>query len=121
MDRTAASLVLYLTYRLLQNMVPECIRKCSTIGPSASAGKKGNAPTIRMTPISKTTNSGVLTGKEPTEGGTIFLAARLPAMPIIGMIIRKRPTSMASPSVVLYQIVLTLKPPNAEPLLPVAD
>jgi hypothetical protein len=34
------------------------------------------------------------------------------------MIIQNRPMSIVSPSVVLYQRVLALIPPKAEPLLP---
>ena len=40
-------------------------------------------------------------GKVPAEAGTIFLAASEPAMASIGTIIRKRPISIARPSVVL--------------------
>ena len=47
--------------------------------------------------------SGVVTGNVPSDGGTRFLRARLPAMASIGMIMKKRPNSIASPSVVLYQ------------------
>ena len=41
------------------------MRKCSTIGPSDSAGKNVSAPTITMTPTSRATKSGVSTGNEP--------------------------------------------------------
>ena len=50
--------------------------------------------------------------------GTVFLAASEPAIASIGTIIRKRPISIARPSVVLYQGVLALSPAKAEPLLP---
>ena len=50
-----------------------CISRCSTIGPSASAGKKVSAPTIRMTPTSSTTNSGVVTGKRARRLGRDLL------------------------------------------------
>ena len=38
-----------------------------------------------------------------------------------GTMSRNRPKSIARPSVVLYQSVLPVKPPNAEPLLFAAD
>src|SRR5262249_35818489 len=63
----------------------------------------------------------VVTGKVPDEGGTGFLAARLPAIASIGMIIRNRPDSIANPSATLYQSVLAFRPANADPLLPVAE
>ena len=34
---------------------------------------------------------------------------------------KKRPTSIVMPIVVLYQGVFTVRPPNAEPLLPAPD
>jgi hypothetical protein len=37
------------------------------------------------------------------------------------MIIRKRPISIAVPMLTLYQLVFAFRPPNAEPLLPVAE
>ena len=43
-------------------------------------------------------------------GGTSFFCASEPASAMIGMIIRKRPKSMAMPSVVLYQGVLVVRP-----------
>ena len=46
------------------------MRKCSTIGPSARAGKKVNAPTIRITPISRAANSHPVVGNVPALGGT---------------------------------------------------
>ena len=63
--------------------------------------------------------SGVRHGNVPSDGGTTFLRRKVPAIASIGMIIRKRPTSIATPSVVLYQSVFALRPANAEPLLPV--
>src|ERR1039458_9857910 len=104
-----------------QNVLPAAISRCSRIGPRLSAGKNVNAPTIRITPISSTVNSGVVTGNVPSDGGTYFFCARLPAIASMGMIIRKRPISMVKPMVVLYQSVLGFKPPNAEPLLPAPE
>jgi hypothetical protein len=43
-------------------------------GPSARAGKKMRPPTIRITPITRPTNSPPSVGKVPADGGTIFLA-----------------------------------------------
>ena len=46
-----------------------------------------------------------------------LLAGQAPAMASAGTISRNRPASIASPRVVLYQSVLPVRPPNAEPLL----
>src|SRR3546814_2544908 len=59
-----------------QKVWPAIISRCSTIGPSASAGKKVRPPTIRMVPARKATNIGPWVGKLPTEAGVAFLAAR---------------------------------------------
>src|SRR5262249_38192288 len=95
--------------------------KCSRIGPRLNAGKNVSAPTIKITPIKSTVNKGVVTGKVPSEGGTYFFWARLPAMASIGIIIMKRPTSMVTAPVVLYQRVLVVSPANADPLFPADD
>src|SRR5689334_24500299 len=50
-----------------QNVLPAPISKCSRIGPRLKAGKKVSAPTITITPMSKTVNRGVVTGKVPTD------------------------------------------------------
>ena len=76
---------------------------------------------MMITPISKNVNSGVVTGNVPSDGGTYFFCARLPAMASMGMIMKKRPTSMVMPIVVSYQGVLTVRPPKAEPLLPAPE
>ena len=76
-------------------------RSCSTIGPSASAGKKVRPPTIRITPTSRPTNSPPWVGKVPAEAGSVFLAASEPAIAIAGMIMKKRPTNIATAPVVL--------------------
>ena len=60
------------TAAMARRGLPACMRKCSTIGPSDRAGKKVSAPTIRMTPISSTTKSGVVTGKVPAVAGAIL-------------------------------------------------
>ena len=66
-------------------------------------------------------NSGVVTGNVPSDGGTYFFCARLPAIASIGMIIRKRPISMVKPPAMLYQGVFVVSPAKAEPLLPACD
>src|SRR4026209_2666655 len=92
--------------------------KCSTIGPSTSAGKKVSAPTMMITPIRSTTKRTPSVGNVPAEGGTTFLPTSDPAIASAGTIIRKRPASIVTPRVVLYQSVLALIPAKAEPLLP---
>ena len=72
------------------------IARCSTIGPSASAGKKVRPPMMRITPTSRPTNSAPWVGNVPADGGTVFFATSEPAIAIIGMIMKKRPTSIAS-------------------------
>src|ERR1019366_572487 len=104
-----------------QKVLPAASSRCSRIGPRLSAGKNVNAPTIRTTPISSMVNSGVVTGNVPSDGGTYFFCARLPAMASMGMIIRNRPINMSNPMVVLYQSVLAFNPPKAEPLLPAPE
>src|SRR5450631_4525825 len=104
-----------------QNRVLALPARCSTIGPSASAGKKVKPPTIRMTPTTRPTNRPPVVGKVPADAGTIFFAASEPAIAMAGTIIQKRPTNMATAPVVLYQSVLPLRPANAEPLLAVCE
>ena len=74
-----------------------------------------------MTPTSSAENSGVVTGNVPSDGAPLLLRARLPASASIGMIAMKRPSSIATPIVVLYQGVLADRPAKAEPLLPVPE
>ena len=54
---------------LRQKVLPASIRKCSTIGPSAKAGKYCSPPRIRITPMSRATNkchaSGMCRPKAP--------------------------------------------------------
>ena len=104
-----------------QKVLPAPISRCSRIGPRLRAGKNVSAPTIRITPISSTVNSGVVTGNVPREGGTYFLRARLPAIASMGMIIRKRPINMVNAPAVLYQSVFVVRPAKAEPLLPACE
>src|SRR5262249_53154946 len=52
--------------------------RCSTTGPSASAGRKVRAPTRITTPISRPTKSGVSVGSVPGPVGTVFFRATEP-------------------------------------------
>src|SRR5947199_8042975 len=90
------------------------------MGPSESAGKNVNAPTITTTPTSSDTKRGPCVGSVPAEVGVYFLAASDPAAASSGTIIRKRPISIARPRLALYHGVFALSPPNALPLFPVA-
>ena len=80
---------------------PATAAKCSTIGPSASEGKKVRPPMISTTPTRRPTNRPPWVGKVPEEAGTVFLAASEPAMASAGILMKKRPTSIATASVVL--------------------
>src|SRR5258707_207292 len=104
-----------------QNVLPAPISRCSRIGPRLRAGKKVNAPTIRITPMRSAVNKGVVTGKVPSEGGTYFLRAKLPAMARMGSFIKKRPASIVMAPAMLYQRVFVFRPANADPLLPACD
>ena len=75
--------------------MPAIIAKCSTIGPSASAGKKVSPPMIRITPTTRPMNRPPVVGNVPADGGTDFFSASEPAIAIAGMIIQKRPTNIA--------------------------
>src|SRR4249919_3186369 len=104
-----------------QKAFPAFINKCSRIGPRLRAGKKVRAPTITTTEINKEVKSGPLTGNVPSDSGTCFFAARLPAMARTGMTEKKRPRSMATAVVTLNQREFALMPANAEPLLPAEE
>src|SRR5262249_12498185 len=104
-----------------QNVVPATIANCSARGPSASAGKKVRPPTIMITPTTRPTNNPPVVGKVPSEAGTDFLLASEPAIAIVGMIIMKRPTNIATAPVMLKNSVLAVMPANAEPLLAVLE
>ena len=77
------------------------ICRCSTIGPSASAGTNVNAPTISTTPTSKVMNSGVCVGSVPAVTAVAFFAARLPASASTGIISQYRDAHIAMPSAML--------------------
>src|SRR5580765_4818313 len=106
--------------RAIETRCPCFIKKCSTIGPSERAGKKVSAPTMTTVPTSRPTNNPPWVGSVPLVIATRFFAARVPATAIRGSRNRKRPMSVARPSVRLYQGELALMPANALPLLPVA-
>src|ERR1700730_4953568 len=107
--------------QLAENTVPAVIARCSTMGPSASAGKKVSPPTITITPTTRPTKRPPVVGNVPADGGTDFLAASEPAIAMAGMIIQKRPTAIATAPVMLKNSVLAVMPPNADPLLAVLD
>ena len=81
------------------------------------SGRRRSARRRRAAPA----KSGVPVGNVPAVAGTGCLRASDPAMASTGTISRKRPPSIARPSVVLYQSVLPVSPPKAEPLLFAAD
>src|ERR1700686_2470525 len=91
-----------------ENTVPAVIARCSTMGPSASAGKKGRPPTITITPTTRPTNSPPGGGNPPPDPGPNFLAASEPAIAMVGMIIQNRPTNIAIAPVALKKRVLAL-------------
>ena len=57
----------------------------------------------------------------PAEAGTVFLAASEPAIASTGTIMKKRPSSIASPSVRLYRACCAVSPAKAEPLFAAAE
>ena len=65
------------------------------MGPSTKTGKKVRAPTMMTVPTSMITKSGLATGKVAVLAGTIFFAAREPAMARAGNIVANLPTSIA--------------------------
>ena len=76
---------------------------------------------MTMTATNKPANSPPVTGKVPTDSGTIRFLARLPAIASTGTIMKKRPSSWATAVLVLYHMVFTFRPPNADPLFPADD
>jgi hypothetical protein len=69
------------------------------------------------TPLRTATNCGRYVGRVPAVTGTRLWRASDPARPSTKITGRNRPNNIASPSAVLYQVVLTEIPANAEPLL----
>src|SRR6185437_12993993 len=82
-----------------QNTVLALPARCSTMGPSASAGKKVRPPMIRITPTTRPTNRPPVVGNVPIEAGIDFFSASEPAIAIAGTIMKKRPTNIALASV----------------------
>ena len=60
--------------------------RCSTMGPSASAGTNVSAPTSKIVLTSITTNSGPCVGKVPAPAGVYFFRAKEPAIASVGTI-----------------------------------
>ena len=75
-------------------------------GPSDSAGKNVSAPTMMMTPTSSPQNSSDPVGNVPGPGCRTFLFSIDPAIDRTGTIIRKRPASIANPSVTFQKACL---------------
>src|SRR5208337_523107 len=92
------------------------MRKCSTSGPSDSAGKNVKAPMTITVPIKSPTKRAPCVGKVPLEEGTLFLTAKLPAIARVGIMNANRPSTIAKPKVRLYQGVFGLSPAKALPL-----
>src|ERR1700733_4944355 len=72
---------------------------------------------MRTTATSKPTNSGVLVSSVPALAGTGLCLASDPARPRAKISGANRPSSITMPPTVLYQGVLPVRPPNADPLL----
>ena len=64
------------------------VESCSTMGPSASAGKNVRPPMITMTPISRPTNMVLSVRNVPRPAGTICLPASEPASASAGIVTR---------------------------------
>jgi hypothetical protein len=58
-----------------ENVFPCCMTSCSTIGPSASAGKKVSAPTMTITPIKQHDEDRRVGRERADRFGTLFLPA----------------------------------------------
>ena len=76
---------------------PRLQRKCSTMGPSASAGKNVSPPTMTTTPTRSPTNSGPWVGRVPAVAGTFFFCTSAPASARIATIGRKRASKHRDP------------------------
>src|SRR5262249_58944639 len=73
------------------NNVPADIASCSTMGPSASAGKKVRPPMITITPTTRPTKSPPVVGKVPADGGIDFFSASEPAIAMAGVTMPNQP------------------------------
>ena len=67
------------------------------MGPSASAGKNVRPPTITITPTTRPTNRLPVVGNVPADAAMLFY----PAIAMAGMIMKKRPTNIATAPVTL--------------------
>ena len=79
------------------------------------------AATSTTVPATSTENRGVPVESVPADGATRGWRASSPASASTAMIGRNRPSSIATPSVVWKNPLVTVRPPNAEPLLFAAD
>ncbi len=68
------------------------------MGPRARPGRKVRPPTISTMPTSSPVHSGPVVGKLPAVSGVYFFAASPPAMASMGMMMKKRPIHIATPS-----------------------
>jgi len=82
----------------IRNNLPAPAAKCSTMGPSESAGKKVSAPTIRNDRDEQAHEQANRWWERAQPAGVTFLSTMDPAIAIAGIIIRKRPTSMSAAS-----------------------
>ena len=76
---------------------------------------------MSVTPATIPTNWGRWVGRVPIDSGVWPCLASEPARASTSTIGRNRPSTIARPSAVLYQSVLTLRPAKAEPLLLAAE
>src|ERR1700704_311439 len=60
--------------QLAEKKVPADIARCSTTGPSASAGKKVRPPTMTITPTTKPMKRPPVVGNVPTDAGIDFFS-----------------------------------------------
>src|SRR5215467_3027191 len=76
---------------------------------------------MRITPTTMPTNSGVLVSSVPALAGTGACRASEPARPSAKISGTNRPSNIAIPPSVWYQVAAVPRPANAEPLLLVSD
>src|SRR5215469_15684464 len=76
---------------------------------------------MRITPTTMPTNSGVLVSSVPALAGTGACRASEPARPSAKISGTNRPSNIATPPRVWYQVAAVPRPANAEPLLLVSD
>lgn len=76
---------------------------------------------IKDTPTTRPTNCGRCVGRVPMDAGVFAWAANAPASASAKRIGRNLPNIIANPRAVLYHVVFTAIPANAEPLLLAAE